>query len=369
MKPVNCSVANLRKTLVAATVASVLLAACAVTPLKPDGAAEARDKLTQLQSDPNLGSRAPLAIKEADAAVSLAEQPQADKDLGAYRVYLADRKVATARALAETRLAEDQRAALSAQRERVRLDARTQEADAARNQAATARMAAAGSEQEADAARSQAATARMAAAGSEQEADAARSQTATARMAAAGSEQEADAARSQAATARMAAAGSQQEADAARSQAATARMAAASSQQEAAEMQRQIDALQAKVTDRGIVLTLGDVLFETGRADLKAGAAGNLNKLVAFLTKYPERVVAIEGYTDSVGSEDYNQALSQRRADSVRSYLVRAGIESGRLSASGMGKNDPVAGNDSAIGRQQNRRVAVIINNSPTALR
>ena len=348
MKPVNCSVANLRKTLVAATVASVLLAACAVTPLKPDGAAEARDKLTQLQSDPNLGSRAPLAIKEADAAVSLAEQPQADKDLGAYRVYLADRKVATARALAETRLAEDQRAALSAQRERVRLDARTQEADAARNQAATARMAAAGSEQEADAARSQAATARMAAAGSEQEADAARSQTATARMAAAGSEQEADAARSQAATARM---------------------AAASSQQEAAEMQRQIDALQAKVTDRGIVLTLGDVLFETGRADLKAGAAGNLNKLVAFLTKYPERVVAIEGYTDSVGSEDYNQALSQRRADSVRSYLVRAGIESGRLSASGMGKNDPVAGNDSAIGRQQNRRVAVIINNSPTALR
>ena len=348
MNPVNCSVANLRKTLVAATVASVLLAACAATPLKPDGAAEARDKLTQLQSDPNLGSRAPLAIKEADAAVSLAEQPQADKDLGAYRVYLADRKVATARALAETRLAEDQRAALSAQRERVRLDARTQEADAAKSQAATARMAAAGSQQEADAARSQAATARMAAAGSEQEADAARSQTATARMAAAGSEQEADAARSQAATARM---------------------AAASSQQEAAEMQRQIDALQAKVTDRGIVVTLGDVLFESGRADLKAGAVGNLSKLVAFLNKYPERVVAIEGYTDSIGSDDYNQALSQRRADSVRSYLVREGIESRRLSASGMGKNDPVAGNDSAIGRQQNRRVAVIINNSPTQLR
>jgi outer membrane protein OmpA-like peptidoglycan-associated protein len=117
------------------------------------------------------------------------------------------------------------------------------------------------------------------------------------------------------------------------------------------------------------VLTLGDVLFETGRADLKAGAAVNLGKLVAFLTKYPERLVAIEGYTDSVGSDDYNQALSQRRADSVRSYLVRAGIEPGRLSASGMGKNDPVADNDSAIGRQQNRRVAVIINDPPIALR
>jgi outer membrane protein OmpA-like peptidoglycan-associated protein len=390
MNTETCSVTNLRKTLIVATVASVLLAACAAAPLKPDGAAEVRNKLTQLQSDPNLGSRAPLAIKEADAAVSTAEQPQADKDLAAYRVYLADRKVETARAQAETRFAEDQRAALSAQRERARLNARTQEADAAKSQAATSRMAAANSEQEADAAKSQAATSRLAAASSEQEADAARSQAttsrmaaasseqeadaaksqaATARMAAANSEQEADAAKSQAATARMAAASSGQEADAARSQAATARMAAASSEQEAAELQRQINALQAKVTDRGLVLTLGDVLFETGRADLKAGAAGNLNKLVAFLTKYPERVVAIEGYTDSVGSEDYNQALSQRRADSVRSYLIRAGIESGRLTASGMGKDDPVAGNDSAIGRQQNRRVAVIINNSPTALR
>jgi outer membrane protein OmpA-like peptidoglycan-associated protein len=285
MNTENGSVTNLRKTLIAATVASVLLAACAAAPLKPDGAAEARNKLTQLQSDPNLGSRAPLAIKEADAAVTAAEQPQADKDLAAHRVYLADRKVETARALAETRFAEDQRATLSAQREHARLDARTNEADAAKNQVATARMD------------------------------------------------------------------------------------AANSQQEAAELQRQIEALQAKTTDRGLVLTLGDVLFETGRADLKAGAAGNLSKLVAFLTKYPERTVVIEGYTDSVGSDDYNQALSQRRAESVRSYLVRAGIESGRLSASGMGKNDPVAGNDSAIGRQQNRRVAVIINNPPIALR
>jgi outer membrane protein OmpA-like peptidoglycan-associated protein len=299
MNTQNCSVTNLRKTLIAATVASVLLAACAAAPLKPDGAAEVRNRLTQLQSDPNLGSRAPLAMKEADVAVSTAELPQADKDLAAHRVYLADRKVETARAQAQTRFAEDQRGALSAQRERARLDSRTQEADVAKGQAATARMSAASSEQEA----------------------------------------------------------------------AAARMSAASSEQEAAELQRQIDALQAKVTDRGLVLTLGDVLFETGRADLKAGAAVNLGKLVAFLTKYPERVVAIEGYTDSVGSDGYNQALSQRRAESVRSYLVRAGIEPGRLSASGMGKNDPVADNDSAIGRQQNRRVAVIINDPPIALR
>ena len=88
--------------LIATAVASVLLAACAAAPVKPDGAAEARNKLTQLQSDPNLASRAPVAMKEADTAVRVAEQPQADQELGAYRVYLADRKVEIARAQAET---------------------------------------------------------------------------------------------------------------------------------------------------------------------------------------------------------------------------------------------------------------------------
>src|ERR1700732_1934280 len=116
MNPINHKGVMLGKTLIATTVAAVLLAACAAAPLKPDGAAEARDKLTQLQSDPNLASRAPLAMKEADTAVRAAEQPQADKELGAYRVYLADRKVEIARGQAETSLAEDQRATLRPQR-------------------------------------------------------------------------------------------------------------------------------------------------------------------------------------------------------------------------------------------------------------
>jgi outer membrane protein OmpA-like peptidoglycan-associated protein len=280
---------TLRRTLVATAVASVLLAACTTAPVKPDGAAEARVKLTQLQSDPNLASRAAVAIKDADAAVRAAEQPEVNKELAAHRVYLADRKVDTARALAETRFAEDQRAVITAQRDTARLDARTREADTAKSQAATAR--------------------------------------------AEGAEQK------------------------------------VAADQQAAELQRQIEALQAKATDRGLVLTLGDVLFASGRADLKTGATGNLNKLVAFLNKYPDRTVAIEGYTDSVGSEDYNQGLSERRADSVKSYLSGQGIGSTRLSASGKGKSDPVAGNDSASGRQQNRRVEVIISNPSAALR
>src|SRR5690242_10808314 len=137
-----------RRTLIATAAASILLtAACTTAPVKPDGAAEARAKLTQLQSDPNLASRAAAAIKDADAAVRAAEQPEVNKELAAHRVYLADRKVDTAKALAETRFAEDQRAEISAQRDSARLDARTHEADAAKGQAATAR--AEGAEQKA----------------------------------------------------------------------------------------------------------------------------------------------------------------------------------------------------------------------------
>jgi outer membrane protein OmpA-like peptidoglycan-associated protein len=296
----------LRGTLIATAVAAILLAACTTAPVKPDGAAEARVKLTQLESDPNLASRAAVAIKDADAAVRAAEQPELDKELAAHRVYLADRKVDTAKALAETRFADDQRAVISAQRDSARLDARTREADAAKGQVATAR--------------------------------------------AEGAEQKVAA-------------------DQARSDANAAHAAAASSEQQSAELQRQIDVLHAKPTDRGLVLTLGDVLFTSGKADLKPGATGNLNKLVAFLNEYPDRTAAIEGYTDSVGSQDYNQSLSERRADSVKSYLAGQGIGYRRLSASGKGRSDPVADNDSAAGRQQNRRVEVIISNPPAALR
>jgi outer membrane protein OmpA-like peptidoglycan-associated protein len=297
----------LHRTVIATAVASILLtAACTTAPVKPDGAAEARVKLTQLQSDPDLASRAAVAIKDADAAVRAAEQPEVNKELAAHRVYLADRKVDTAKALAETRFTEDQRAAITAQRDSARLDARTHEADAAKGQAATAR--------------------------------------------AEGTEQKAAA-------------------DQARLDATSAQLTAASSEQQAVELQRQIDVLQAKPTDRGLVLTLGDVLFASGRADLKPGATGNLNKLVAFLDKYPDRNVAIQGYTDSVGSEDFNQRLSEHRADSVKSYLTGQGISPMRLDASGKGRSEPVADNDSAAGRQQNRRVEVIISNAPVALR
>jgi len=115
-------------------------------------------------------------------------------------------------------------------------------------------------------------------------------------------------------------------------------------------------------------LTLGDVLFTSGGAELKPTAIGNLNKLVNFLAKYRDHSVAIQGYTDSVGDEKHNQELSERRANSVKAYLVAHGIDSMRLFAAGMGQSNPVAGNDSGAGRQQNRRAEVIIENPPAAL-
>ncbi|ROH88692.1 OmpA family protein [Stagnimonas aquatica] len=167
---------------------------------------------------------------------------------------------------------------------------------------------------------------------------------------------EAEAAKSQAEQAIAIAQAQQQAALAARSEAEAAKA-------EAEELRRQMEDLQAKQTDRGLVMTLGDVLFATGKADLKAGSAERLNKLVAFLGKYPDRTVVIEGHTDSTGSEATNQRLSQQRAEAVRAYLLSQGVAANRVSAVGKGESLPVADNATAAGRQQNRRVEIVISN------
>ncbi|MEK7882414.1 OmpA family protein [Methyloversatilis sp. NSM2] len=283
----------------AAVLSTLALAACSTLPDSSPGADAARNRLAQLQADPQLARRAPEALRDAEAAVREAELPPRDSEQGAHRVVMAERRIDIARALAEARLAEDQRSQLAAQREGARLDARTREADVARDDATSARSDAEDARGDAELSRRQAETAR---------ADAARAEQAN------------------------------------------------------ADAQARMDELEARPTDRGLVITLGDVLFSSGEAGLIAGVAPDLDKLAAFMEAYPERTATVEGHTDNVGRGDANLGLSQRRADSVKAYLVARGVSSSRIVASGMGEHAPIASNESANGRQQNRRVDIIIN-------
>ncbi len=126
---------------------------------------------------------------------------------------------------------------------------------------------------------------------------------------------------------------------------------------------QKLQELNAKMTSRGLVLTLGDVLFETGKAVLMPGAKRSLEKLVDFLNENATRKVLIEGHTDNVGSSTYNIDLSLRRANAVATVLKAQGIDESRIVTKGYGERYPVATNETASGRQQNRRVEILILN------
>ncbi|WP_309677636.1 OmpA family protein [Pseudomonas sp.] len=130
-----------------------------------------------------------------------------------------------------------------------------------------------------------------------------------------------------------------------------------------AQIKQLQDSLNAKQTDRGTLVTFGDVLFATDRADLKSSGLVNINKLAQFLSENPDRKVIVEGYTDSTGTANHNQSLSERRAGSVRTALVKMGVDPARIVAQGYGKEYPVAENSSVSGRAMNRRVEVTISN------
>lgn len=284
---------------------SVLLAGCASAPQSPQGADLAREKLNNLQSDPVLANKAPSAVEAAEIAVRLAEQPLSASE--------EDQALGAHRVYVadhQVDIAVANAIAREAEKQRVQM---AEERAASRLDARTL---------EADRARADAN--RMALEGEQARADADR-------MEREGEEERA--------------------------------LSAA----EAAKLQQQIDELEAEATERGLVLTLGDLLFEFDSSELKAGNSSNLGRLVSFLKEYPARNAAIEGHTDNVGSADYNQGLSQRRAESVRNYLVQQGIASKRLSSIGFGQSQPLASNDSEAGRQSNRRVEIIIDNPPVA--
>jgi len=152
----------------------------------------------------------------------------------------------------------------------------------------------------------------------------------------------------------------EQEVNKARNAAENARNTAAAAQSELANARQELQDLQAKQTARGMVMTLSDVLFDTGQATLKPGADRALDRLAQFMKDSPGTDVLIEGHTDSVGTDDYNLGLSQRRALAVADALSSRGVSGDRVQTKGLGKAYPVASNDTQAGRQQNRRVEIV---------
>lgn len=129
-----------------------------------------------------------------------------------------------------------------------------------------------------------------------------------------------------------------------------------------ARLLQQLNAvLETHDTARGLIANMGDVLFETGKYELKPEARERLAKVSGILLAYSNLRIAIEGHTDSVGTDDYNQRLSEQRAESVRDYLVGQGVVAQSVTARGLGKTQPIASNDSADGRQRNRRVELVL--------
>ncbi len=288
---------------------------CASATPKNAALEHARSVFIETRNDPDVFQYAPLELERAQADLQRAEKllrQDGDKAEVEHLAYLAKQRTAIAREVADMKLADQAVESVSAVRSKVLLEARTQEAELALMEAEQAKDQALAQQKEAEMAR--------------------------------------------------------KEAEAKAAEAEKARMAAAAAEERARKLESQIEELQAVKSERGLVITLGDVLFDTNKSDLRSGALFTIDKLVAFLTEYPDRKVMIEGFTDSRGAEDYNQRLSERRALAVRDALVSKGIDADRIVTRGYGESFPVASNDTAEGRQRNRRVEVIISDEQGVL-
>ncbi len=160
---------------------------------------------------------------------------------------------------------------------------------------------------------------------------------------------------------------------AAQAEADRARQAAQQAEDEKAQLRERLRqqlnlVLETRETARGLIVNISDVLFDFNKYTLKPGAREKMAKVAGILLAYPGLQIQVEGHTDSIGSEEYNLKLSRQRADSVHDYLVSQGVPSETVSALGLGKADPVASNDTATGRQQNRRVELVVSGEPIGI-
>jgi outer membrane protein OmpA-like peptidoglycan-associated protein len=310
----------------------LLQAACSTAPKKDLALEQVRSQLNELKADTELAGYAPLALGEAERALRQAEAATGDTQR-IHLIYMADRRIQVARAVAQREQLEQELDRLGAERNDLLLRASQLEADRARLEAEKARIISEATAEEARRAREETMEAQQREAASMRDAEQAIEEAQQARALAASSATQANLAR--------------READLALEQADTLR--------------RQLENLQLRQTESGVVVTLGDVLFESGQTELREEAMDSLVEVVDLLQSEPDKNIRIEGHTDSVGEATTNLEISQKRADAVFNALVSLGVEAARVTTQGMGEDFPIASNETDEGRAQNRRVDVIL--------
>jgi outer membrane protein OmpA-like peptidoglycan-associated protein len=318
--------------LVLAGLVLLLLASCTTAPKKDLALEQVRSQLEELKADPDLAGYAPLALGEAERALRQAETATGDTQR-IHLIYMADRRIQIARAIAQHEQLEQELDRLETERHELLVRASQLEAEQARLEAERARMMSQATAEDAQRAREEAMQAQHREAESER----------TARQAI----EEAEQAKALAASSATAAQLARREADLALEQADTLR--------------RQLENLQLRQTESGVVVTLGDVLFESGQTELRKEAMASLVEVVDLLQSEPDKKIRIEGHSDSVGDANTNLEISQKRADAVLEALVSLGVEAERVTTQGMGEDFPIASNETEEGRAQNRRVDVIL--------
>jgi outer membrane protein OmpA-like peptidoglycan-associated protein len=310
-----------------------LITACASAPKKDLALERVRDELNKLKSNSELAGYAPLALGEAERALRQAELAAGDDLQRAYLVYMADRRIQIARTMAEREQYQQVLVELESQRSAMLIKASQLEADQARMEAERARLLVATTSEDAERAR-------------KEKEDAERKQAESARAAELSAEEASQARRL---------------AESRASEAEYARREADLASQQITSLTRQLENLQLRQTESGVVVTLGDVLFASGQTELVEGGRSSLEEVVDLLQTEPDKKIRVEGHTDSLGDAEANLELSQKRAQAVCDALISLGVDSSRISALGMGEDFPIASNDDEEGRALNRRVDVIL--------
>lgn len=313
----------------------------------------ARDKLEKARAtfeaakaDQNVQTYAPVTLFEAGRKLTAAEKTEDYAEME-HLAYLADRKTNTAIAIAEQKVAENQLEQLSKESAATILMKREREVAAARSTAEERAIEIERLQKEAEQKARELEKAK-------QEVGMMTGESEQARKQAEARAREVEKLQKETEQKALELEKAKQEAEAKAREIEKAK-------QEAEQASRELEEVKGKQTERGIVMTLGDVIFETGKAKLSERAKQNITKIANFMKKYPDRGILVEGHTDSVGTAAYNLVLSQRRADAVKKELMTMGVEAKRIIARGYGEQYPVDTNETNLGRQNNRRVEIVI--------